>query len=227
MRLLVVEDNKDLCESICYQLKNEGYAVDSCHTGENALYYIRQQSCDIIILDRMLPGMDGLSILKVIRKENINIPVIMVTAMDGLHDRIDGLDTGADDYLVKPFEIEELLARIRALARRPRKMEQNTLRFLDMELYVKQQYILAGEKICPLSKRETELLELFFRNTNQILSREMILAHVWGADNFVEEGNLDIYIHFVRRHLKSVETSVQIKTIHGVGYRLEENKKDR
>lgn len=227
MRVLIIEDNKDLCESICFQLVNEGYAVDMCYTGENALYYAMQQSYDVIILDRMLPVMDGLTVLKAIRKENIYTPVIMVTAMDGLHDRVNGLDSGADDYLTKPFESEELLARIRALTRRPQKMEQRILSFSGLELDVKQQYIKSAQKLCPLSKRETELLELFFRNANQILAREMILTHVWGPDHIVEEGNLDIYIHFVRRHLKSIQASVQIKNIHGVGYRLEESTGDK
>ncbi|MGN6711840.1 response regulator transcription factor [Anaerocolumna jejuensis] len=224
MRILVIEDNKDLCDSMCFQLQNEGYTTDTCYTGEHALYYAMQQSYDVIILDRMLPVMDGLSILKAIRQKNINVPVIMVTAMDGIHNRIDGLDSGADDYLVKPFAIEELLARIRALVRRPQKIEQTeVITFSNLSLDVKQQYIKAGDKTCSLSKRETELLEYFIRNSNQILTREMILAHVWGPDNFVEEGNLDNYIHFLRRRLKSVLSSVQIKTIHSVGYRLEES----
>ncbi|BCN30204.1 response regulator transcription factor [Anaeromicropila herbilytica] len=223
MRLLIIEDNKDLCDSMCFHLQNEGYTTDSCYTGEHALYYALQQSYDVIILDRMLPVMDGLSILKSIRNKNINVPVIMVTAMDGLHDRIDGLDSGADDYLVKPFAIEELLARIRALARRPQKIEQTELlTFSNLILDVKGQSILADDKSCSLSKRETDLLEYFMRCSNQIISREIILSHVWGPDNFVEEGNLDNYIHFLRRRLKTVNGNVQIKTIHRVGYRLEE-----
>lgn len=221
MRVLIIEDNKNLCDSISFQLQNEGYMADTCYTGENALYYARQQFYDAIIMDRMLPVMDGLTIIRKIRQEHIYTPVIMVTAMDGVHDRIDGLDSGADDYLIKPFEMEELLARIRALVRRPKKMEQLVLSFSGLELDVKQQYIRTTKEKCSLSKRETELLEYFFRNSNQTLSREMILSHVWGPDNFVEESNLDIYIHFIRRHLKAIQDKVQIKTIHGVGYRFE------
>lgn len=223
MRVLIIEDNKNLCDSICFQLQKEGYATDTCYTGENALYYAMQKSYDIIILDRMLPVMDGLSILKAIREKKINVPVIMVTAMDGLHDRVDGLDSGADDYLVKPFAMEELLARIRALTRRPQKIEQtDILKFADIELDVKQQNLQKDGKSCPLSKRENDLLEYFLRNSKQTLSREMILSHVWGPDNFVEEGNLDNYIHFIRRRLKTILSAAQIKTVHGVGYRLEE-----
>lgn len=222
MRILIIEDNKDLCDGICFQLQHEGYTTDSCYTGEYALYYALQQSYDIIILDRMLPVMDGLSILKAIRGKNINVPVIMVTAMDRLHDRIDGLDSGADDYLVKPFAMEELLARIRALARRPSKIEQAELiTYSNFELDVKKQLLRTAGKSSNLSKRETDLLEYFMRNPNQVLQREMILSHVWGPDNFVEEGNLDNYIHFLRRRLKSIVCAAQIKTIHRVGYCLE------
>lgn len=223
MRILVIEDDKDLNDTVCFHIRNEGYEADACYSGEDALFYALQQSYDIIILDRMLPVMDGLSILKTIRQRNINVPVIMVTAMDGLHDRIDGLDSGADDYLVKPFAIEELLARIRALVRRPQKIEQiEVLTFSNFELDVRKQMVCNGRNICSLSKRETALLEYFMRYPNQILAREVILSHVWGPDSFVEPGNLDNYIHFLRRRLSSIKCTAQIKTIHSVGYRLEE-----
>jgi two-component system OmpR family response regulator len=222
MRILVIEDNKDLCDAMCFQLRNEGYITDSRYTGEDALYYVLQQSYDVIILDRMLPVMDGLTILKTLRQKNSNVPVIMVTAMDGLHDRVDGLDSGADDYLVKPFDMEELLARIRALVRRPPKIEQTEiLCYTNMKLDIKKQLLLEEENTCSLSRRETELLEYFMRNQNQVISRERILSHVWGPDTIVESGNLDNYIYFLRRRLKSVTSSVRIKTVHGVGYRLE------
>lgn len=223
MRILIIEDNKDLCDSMCYQLQNEGYVTDTCYSGEDALFYAFKQSHDMIILDRMLPVLDGLTIIKKIREKNINIPVIMVTAMDGLHDRIDGLDSGADDYLVKPFAIEELLARIRALQRRPQKIQQTEiLLFSNLELDLNKLSIKTEKKSCTISKRESELLEYFMRNSKQPLTRDKILSHVWGPDHFVEEGNLDNYIHFLRRRLKSVSSKAQIKTIHRVGYCLEE-----
>jgi len=221
LRILIIEDNKDLCDAICYQLQKEDYSTDVCYTGENALYYALNPSYDLIILDRMLPVMDGLSILKAIRKKGVHVPVIMVTAMDGLHDRIDGLDTGADDYLVKPFAIEELLARIRALCRRPQQLlPTQLLSFSNLELDIKKQSIHTPDNASPLSKRETYLFEYFFRHPNQILPRELILTHIWGPDYFVEDGNLDNYIHFLRRRLSSIGSSAQIKTIHGVGYQL-------
>lgn len=222
MRILIIEDNEALCDAMCFQLQNEGYHTDVCYTGENALYYALNPCYDVIILDRMLPVVDGLTILKKIRLNHLPVPVILVTAMDGLQDRVSGLDSGADDYLVKPFAMEELLARIRALARRPKRLGQSELlSFSDLEFEVKEQLLRTKQKSCSLSKRETELLEYFMKNPNQVLPRETIISHVWGLDNFVEDGNLDNYIHFLRRRLASVNSNVQIKTIHSVGYRLE------
>lgn len=222
MRILIIEDNEALCEAICFHLQNEGYRTDICQTGEDALYYALNPSYDVIILDRMLPIIDGLTILKKIRQTQLPVPVIMVTAMDGLGDRIDGLDSGADDYLVKPFAMEELLARIRALSRRPPKIAPiGLITFSDLSFDVQEQRLNSGQSSCSLSKRETELLEFFMKNPNQVLPRERILSHIWGLDHFVEDGNLDNYIHFLRRRLSYVGSNVQIKTVHRVGYRLE------
>lgn len=222
MRLLMVEDDRELCDAVGYQLQEEGYTVDFCYSGADALFYAGQAAYDVIILDRMLPGTDGLSIVREIRKKGLTTPVIMVTAMDGITDRIDGLDGGADDYLVKPFDVMELSARIRALTRRPPRIEQTEcLRYADLELVVGRRVLAAGEKSCSLSKRECDLMEYFIRNAGQSLPREILLAHVWGADNFVEDGNLDNYVHFLRRRLRAVGSAVQIKTIRSVGYRLE------
>lgn len=221
MRLLVIEDNKDLCDSICFHLKNEGYTTDTCYTGETALFYALQNTYDIIILDRMLPVMDGLTILKEIRKHSINVPVILVTAMSDINDRIDGLDAGADDYLVKPFAVNELLARVRALARRPSTiMVSNTLTLANLTLDTTTKCISTPYKSMNLAKRESDLLECFMRNSNRILPRELLLSRVWGPDHFVEDGNLDNYICFLRRHLKNIGAKLTLKTIHTVGYQL-------
>jgi len=221
MRLLVIEDNKDLCDSICFHLKSEGYITDCCYTGETALYYALQNSYDVIILDRMLPGMDGLSILKEIRNHKLAAPVIMVTAMSQINDRIDGLDAGADDYLVKPFDITELLARIRALARRPSKIvEIHQLTVDNLTLDTDTKCMSTPMKSMNLAKRESNLLEILMKHVNQTLPRELLMTHVWGPDAFVEQGNLDNYICFLRRHLKSIQANVTVKTIHCVGYQL-------
>jgi DNA-binding response OmpR family regulator len=223
MRILVIEDDKELCAILEYQLKKNGMEVDFCYDGEDAMFYVMKQTYDIIVLDRMLPGMDGLTILAKLRKEKIPTPVIMVTAMDNLKNRIEGLDTGADDYVTKPFEIEELLARIRALARRPVKIENtDVLYFSDFCLDGgKMQMIRDGES-CGLSKRENDLLSFFITNKGQILTREILLTRVWGADSFVTDGNLDNFICFLRKRLKSVHSHATIKTVRSVGYQLEE-----
>lgn len=223
MRILVIEDDKELCNILEYQLKKHGMEVDFCHDGEDASFYTEKQSFDIIVLDRMLPGIDGITILKNIRKRNIATPVIMVTALGELKNRIEGLDTGADDYLTKPFEIEELLARIRALARRPVTIENlNSHSFSDFILDVGKMQLICGDEFCSLSKRECDLLSFFMKNKGQILTRDMILTRVWGADSFVTDSNLDNFICFLRKRLRSIHSHACIKTIRSVGYQLEE-----
>lgn len=223
MRILVIEDDKELCSILEYQLKKSGMEADFCHDGEEALLYGTKQTYDVIMLDRMLPGMEGITVLEKLRENKVTTPVIMVTAMDQLKNRIEGLDSGADDYLTKPFEIEELLARIRALARRPARIESiNELYFSDFYLDLGKMKLIRGEENCSLSKREGDLLAFFIKNKGQILTRELILTRVWGADSFVTDGNLDNFIYFLRKRLKSVHSHATIKTVRAVGYQLEE-----
>lgn len=223
MRILIIEDDKDLCYILNSQLKNDGYNIDLCHSGEEGLIFALNNSHDLIILDRMLPVIDGLTILNTIRKKGISTPVIILTAIGSIEDKIDGLDTGADDYVVKPFDINELKARIRALSRRPKPIENpNLLKISNISLDTNKQILKSDKFSCSLSKRENDLLEYLIKNKNKTLSREQILLYVWGSNSFVEDGNLDNYIHFVRRRLKAVESNVYIKTIHSVGYCLEE-----
>ncbi len=222
MRLLMIEDDEELCEAVALHLRKEGYEIDLCHSGGDADYYIYKHIYDAVILDRMLPEMDGLTLLQKIRKKGIVTPVIMVTALNGINDRIDGLDCGADDYLAKPFAVEELQARIRALLRRPRAMENiAVLSYGDVTLEVNTFTAVCKDKRISLSKREGALFEFFLMNREQILTREQILSRVWGVEDYVEDGNLDNYIYFLRRRLKALETEICIKTLHGIGYRLE------
>ncbi len=223
MRILLVEDDEKLLQLLAFSLKKEGYQVDCCNNGGDAMYYISQNAHDIILLDRMLPEMDGLAILKKTREAGITIPVIMLTALGQLQDKIDGLDTGADDYLVKPFAFEELLARIRCIKRRPRKWEGNNMLTLgDISLSPEEKILTGPENSCTLSKRECDLLEVFLVNKNQTMPRMVLLSKVWGPDAEVEEGNLDNYIHFLRRRLKSVGSLLTLSTVRGVGYKLTE-----
>jgi two-component system OmpR family response regulator len=223
MKILLIEDDEDLCTALSVTLKKEGFDVDISTGGNDAIYYAASASYDIIILDRMLPLLDGLQILQILRKKNITTPVILVTAMSGISDRIDGLDAGADDYLVKPFDIGELLARIRALVRRPRELNNTrTLQFSNLTLNIDLHTLTTEYKTITLSNKETKLLEFLIKNKGQVLTRDQIIARVWGLDDFVEDGNLDNYIYFGRRRLKAANCRAQIKTIHSVGYQLVE-----
>ena len=193
-----------------------------CYDGEEGLHFIEQQSHDLILLDRMLPILDGISVLKITREKNISTPIIFVTALGALNDKITGLDCGADDYLVKPFDFEELLARIRCILRRPPKWEgKKPLVAGDISYDIEQKKLCCNNLSCSLSAREGDLLEFFLHNPGQTIPRASLLAKVWGPDAEVEDGNLDNYIYFLRRRLRSVQSSLQLKTVRGIGYQLE------
>lgn len=222
MRVLLVEDDAELCKLMGFWLEQKGYEADICQDSQEALGYLEMQVYHVVILDRMLPGMDGIELLRRMRKQGITTPVIMVTALGTVEDKITGLDAGADDYLVKPFAPEELFARIRALERRPVQMELNRqIAFCDVVLNLSNRVLAKGEKKVELSKKEMDLLEFLIRNKGQTLTRELLLNRVWGVDSAVEDGNLDNYIYFLRRRLKQVGSQVSIKTVRFVGYFLE------
>lgn len=222
MRILMIEDDEALCSAVGIHLKNNGYDADFCHDGEDGLYYARQKAYDLILLDRMLPGLDGLTVLSTLRREQIHTPVLLLTALNKIGDRVDGLDAGADDYLTKPFATEELLARIRAMLRRTPRLEPEQeilagdLRFDRMKMQ------LTGPKNSTLlSKKDAVLLELFLKNPGRTMTRAQLFAHVWGPDAEVDEANLAWHIHYLRRTFKGVGSGAELKTVHGVGYRLE------
>ena len=222
MKILLIEDYIDLSETMKFQLEKEGFQTELCHDGEEGLYLLREQEHDLVILDRMLPGMDGVTVLKKARQAGVATPVIFLTALGELTDRVIGLDCGADDYLVKPFAYPELFARIRCLLRRPgRWNEENLLKIGDISFDPEINSLKCGKKECTLSKREGRLLEVFVRNPGQVLPRAVLLNKVWGLESDVEEGNLDNYIHFLRRRLRSVGSQTGLKTVRGVGYTLE------
>lgn len=223
MHILLIEDDERLCEALKYQLEQEKFSVDCCHDGPSGLKLLLSQAYGLAILDRMLPSLDGLTVLREIRKQQIETPVILLTALGELEDRITGLDCGADDYIIKPFAFQELMARIRCIIRRtPSLLDHGQLSFYDLQYDTQQNILSCKGKSCTLSKREGELMELFLLNPRQTLPRGTILSRVWGADTEVEDGNLDNYIHFIRRRLKTVESQAHLKTMRGIGYRLEE-----
>lgn len=222
MRILLVEDDRELNYSLQFQLEKAGFPVDSCYDGEAAVYYMSQQIHDVVLLDRMLPLLSGTEVLHIMRKQGNMVPVILITAMGGLDDKISGLDLGADDYLVKPFAFGELLARIRCVTRRPQTIASNSCLSCGDISYQPEGYMLTGKNgSCTLSPKEGCLLETLLRNRHQTLTRESLLTRVWGPDSDVESSNLDNYIYFLRRRLTSIGSTLQIKNIWGVGYRVE------
>jgi len=225
MRVLIVEDDKKLCEMLKLQFIANRMDCDICMDGRDAMEYIMRDAYDVIVLDRMLPHLDGLTILKEIRERHNDTPVIMVTALGQLDHRVEGLDSGADDYLTKPFELEELFARVRALGRRKSKaIEAERIEFGDFLYDIDQMKIISKKKEdmdCHLSKREAELLAFLMKNEGRVLNRELILDRIWGIDSEVMDSNLDNFICFLRKRLRSVGSQCQIKTVRGVGYRME------
>lgn len=222
MRILLIEDDKNLCDTLKYQLEREGILVDACTDGLDGLHYMKEDAHDMVLLDRMLPTMNGLQVLRRARKAQIKTPVIMITALGELYDKVEGLDSGADDYIVKPFEFPELLARIHSLSRRSGQWEAgDCLSYKDISYDAVLRKLQKGRQQILLSRREGSLLEFFIRNAGQTLPRSLLLSRVWGPDAEVEDGNLDNYVHFLRRRLKTVNSEVSLITVRGVGYVLE------
>lgn len=221
MRVLLVEDDKQLNYNLKYRLEKEDITVDSCLNMEEASYYIQQNIHDLILLDRMIPGGDGLDLLKQLRESRNSTPVILITAIGELQDKVEGLNSGADDYIVKPFEFEELLARIHSVTRRLYSTLQDKYLTLGNTRYYYEEHRLQGpDKQCVLSKKEGHLLEVFLRSSNHLLFRDVLITKVWGYDNDIEDGNLDNYIHFIRRRLKAVNSDISIVTVRGSGYKI-------
>lgn len=227
MRILIVEDDEKHCMLLQFQLEKEGYDTDICYDGADAEYYIKQNTYELILLDRMLPNKDGLTILKELRSDNNHTPVILLTALGSLDDKITGLDSGADDYIVKPFEYSELSARIRCLLRRPHQLENiNLISIGDITYWTEENKLQSIDGVCTLSQKENNLLLLFLNNPNQTLQRNTILRRIWGINYEIEDGNLDNYIYFIRRRLKAVGSKIQILTIRGIGYIMKTENKD-
>lgn len=223
MRILLAEDDKKLNESLTNQLLAKGFDVDSCCDGEEALYYAEQNIHDVILLDRMLPYMEGSVVVPKLRQQGINIPIILITALGTLNDKVTGLNLGADDYLVKPFAFEELLARIQCVTRRSPIISQTDLaHYCDIQFNEVTSTLTGPGGSCSCSRREGAMLDVLIKNGGQTLSRNTLLLKVWGPDSDVEEGNLDNYIYFVRRRLKAVKSRLNLRTIRGVGYCLME-----
>lgn len=221
MRILMVEDDTALCEALQPALETAGFRPDFCHNGTDGLALLETGAYDVCILDRMLPGLDGLSLLRVARTRGISTPVLMLTALSGIGERVDGLDAGADDYLSKPFDTRELLARLRALSRRPGTAAGAALQEGDVTLAATELTLTGPKGSVSLTKRECDLLEALLRSPGRLQTRPALLAQVWGPMAEVEDANLDCYIHFVRRRLQSVGSTARVVTVRGSGYKFE------
>ncbi len=228
MKLLVVEDEHKIANAIKQGLEQESYAVDVAYDGDEGLAHALDGGYDVMVLDRMLPGsVDGIEICKQVRKQGIHTPILLLTAKDKISDRVTGLDSGADDYLVKPFAFEELLARIRALLRRPKDATNPILRVKDLSLDPATFDVKRGSKVITLSKREFALLEYLMRNKGRILSKQNIINHVWDFDADVLPNTVEVYMGYLRTKIdKPFKGADLIATIRGFGYRLGDQKSD-
>lgn len=220
MRILVVEDERDLNRVISKRLESEGYSVDRCFDGEEALDFIDVGEFDAIIMDIMMPHINGIEVLKQMRSRNNTTPVLLLTARDGIGDRVNGLDAGADDYLVKPFAFEELLARIRVMTRKASGNPTNVFSAADLTMDLNSHTVVRGDVNINLSAKEFEILEYLLRNKGIVLSREKIESHVWNFDYSGGTNVVDVYIRYLRKKIDDEFEPKLIHTVRGCGYVL-------
>ena len=216
MRILYVEDEKYLADAVIHVLDKSGIAVDWAEDGEQGLDMAVKPIYDAIVLDVMLPKMSGFDILKTIREHNIKTPVIMLSALSQVEDKIKGLNIGADDYLAKPFKTQELIARLNALTRRPPLQEEKEIHYEDLNFNVRNRTL----NDIPLTEKEADIMEMLIKNPNTIQKKEYILAKVWGSENLGEENYVEVYISYLRKKLKTLRSKAAIKTVRNLGYKL-------
>ncbi len=221
MRILLVEDEPGLCAALGALLTKQNYTVDTAMDGVSALNKALTGIYDGIILDIMLPRMDGLQIVAALRQAQQNVPVLLLSARAEIEDKIQGLDAGANDYMTKPFSSEELLARVRAMTRGSGKVASPTLSYQDLSLHLQSGYLSCEAQQVQLGAKEFLIMELFLRNPEHILTKEQLTQKVWGPNNQSEYNNVEVYISFIRKKITAVGSSVQIRTVRGLGYKLE------
>jgi two-component system copper resistance phosphate regulon response regulator CusR len=220
MRVLIVEDEKDLQNILVKRLNAEYYSVDGCGNGEDALDYISMATYDLIVLDIMIPGIDGLQVLQRLRADNNTTPVLLLTAKDTIDDRVTGLDLGADDYLVKPFAFDDLLARIRVLMRRNTGNTSNVFEIADLVVDCNMHKVTRGDQVINLSSKEFAILEYMIRNKEVVLTRDKIEQHVWNYDYEGGSNIIDVYVRYLRKKIDSQFETKLIHTVRGTGYVL-------
>ncbi len=220
-RILIIEDDEAILRFLRRGLAYEGYNVDTAADGQTGLLMARDHPPDLVVLDWMLPGLDGLEVCRRLRAGG-PVPILMLTAKDSIHNRVQGLDAGADDYMVKPFDLDELLARIRALLRRAQPARPKVLRFSDLVLDTGTRQASRGDRVIDLTAKEYELLELFLRHPRQVLTRDMIFDHVWGYDFGGESNIIEVYVRYLRQKLEHSQEPRLIHTVRGMGYVMRE-----
>lgn len=222
MRILIIEDEYTLADIVATNLKKEKYIVDISTDGEDGLYNALSGIYDLIILDVMLPKINGFDILKEIRNSKINSKVIMLTAKSELDDKLYGFDNGSDDYLTKPFHMEELIARINVQLRKTNISSKSILQYGDLQLDLKNSKLICktNNESIDLVCKEFQLVEYFMTNPNQVISKDQIYDKIWGLDNILESNNLEVYLSFIRKKLKSISSNVNIKSLRGLGYKM-------
>ena len=226
MKVLIVEDEYNLADAIKERLEKEKLTVNIVEDGEEGYYYASTNTYDLIILDVMLPNMSGFQILNKLRTDNINSKIIMLTARSTIEDKLNGLENGADDYLTKPFHMDELVARVNFQLKR--NGNKNNLSFGDLVLNTTNLKVTCTKtnEVVELIKKEFQLLEYFINNPNQVLSKEQIYDRVWGIENEIESNNLEAYLSFIRKKLRAIESNVVIKSVRGMGYKIEYGNKE-
>ena len=225
LTVYIVEDEPGIREIEQRALERNGFSTETFHDGEEMLERLKEKTPDLILLDIMLPGMDGITILKTLREEKNQVPVLLLTAKDDISDKVKGLDCGADDYMTKPFSTDELLARVRALTRRKGDVKEETITLGDLTLNKNNCELqkVGGEAI-KLSLKEFQIIDLLFENPHQIIKKERIIEKIWGGDSDAEYNNVEVYISFIRKKMEQLKVKAQIRTARGIGYSLEEGK---
>ncbi len=221
MNILLVEDEKPLSNAIKKILEHQGYFVDAVYDGASAVEYAEGMDYNLIILDVMLPQMDGFEVLRILRRDGVHTPTLMLTARSAVQDKVTGLNGGADDYMTKPFDTEELLARVGALTRRTGEVVVETVGWQDLSLNVKSAVLSRGEDSVQLSRKEFEVMRLFLYNPTQIITKDQLIMRVWGVESEATDNNVEVYISFLRKKLKYLKSRVSIKNLQRIGYRLE------
>jgi len=222
MRIMLVEDEKRMAQALCELLRLERYEVDHYDNGQDGLAAAESNIYDIVILDVMLPGMNGYDIARSVRRQGITVPILMLTARSELDDKVTGLDSGADDYLTKPFMTKELLARLRALGRRTLGATDGILSFADISLDTRSLMLSCtsnGQSV-RLGEKEYRILEYLIANSGQILTREQLAVRIWGFESDAEYNNVEVYMSFTRKKLAFIEAKTEIKAVRGIGYEL-------